>query len=313
MQVHHGFDLPEDAKGATVALGNFDGVHRGHQALIAAAQRAKPDAPLGIISFSPHPRRFFQPDAPPFLLTTQAEKERRLAGYGVEHLFDVPFDADLSAMSPDAFVEDVLWSGIGISHLVVGSDFRFGKARAGDAGYLRLRGDELGFGVTIHQLIAGGSGEYGSTAIRVMIAEGRCEDAAAQLGRWHCVSGPVVKGDQRGRELGYPTANLAFDGQMTPAYGVYASMVTVHDGPLAGEYPGVASIGERPTFGVNAPNFEVHLFDFAGDLYGEEVSAALVSRLRGEEAFDSVDALIAQMDADSALARERLAQAVVPG
>ncbi|MEM7236926.1 MAG: bifunctional riboflavin kinase/FAD synthetase [Pseudomonadota bacterium] len=313
MQVHQGFDIPAIARGATVALGNFDGVHRGHQALIAAARSEAPDAPLGVISFSPHPRRFFQPDAPPFLLTTQAEKIRRLRRAGVDHLYDVPFDARLSAMSPDAFIEGVLCSGLGVSHLVVGEDFRFGKARAGDAGYLRQRGEDLGFGVTIHQLIAGDAGEYGSTAIRVLIAEGRCEDAAAQLGCWHCISGPVIQGDQRGRDLGYPTANIAFNEQMAPAYGVYAAMITVHDGPHAGDYPGVASIGERPTFGINAPNFEVHLFEFSGDLYGAEISAALVSRLRGEEKFTSVQALIAQMDADSALARERLESGTIPG
>lgn len=312
MKRHDGYRIDAASRGAQVALGNFDGVHRGHQALIAAARSAG-DASVGVISFTPHPRRFFQPDAPSFLLSTPAEKARRLARAGVDHLFDIAFDATLSAMSAEAFVREVLHDGLGISHLVIGADFRFGKGRAGDANLLRHMGEDLGFGVTIHNLIGGATGEYGSSAIRVLVAEGRCADAAAQLGGWHTVSGPVIKGDQRGRDLGYPTANLAFDGQIIPRYGVYACEVVVHDGPHAGTHAGVASIGERPTFGINAPNFEVHLFDFAGDLYGTEISAGLVSFLRGEEAFEGIDALIAQMDADSALARERLAQARIPG
>ncbi|MEM7508757.1 MAG: bifunctional riboflavin kinase/FAD synthetase [Pseudomonadota bacterium] len=313
MQVHHSTDIAADARGATVALGNFDGVHRGHQALIAEARRAAPEAPLGVVSFTPHPRRYFQPDAPPFLLTLPREKARRLERLGVDHLYEITFDAALSSMSAAAFVEDVLVQELGISHIVVGADFRFGKARGGDAALLRQMGEQLGFGVTIHSLILGAGGEYGSSAIRVMLGEGRCLDAAEQLGCWHTISGPVILGDQRGRDLGYPTANLAFEGQLIPRYGIYACDVTVHDGPHAGSYQGVASIGERPTFGMNAPNFEVHLFDFQGDIYGAEISAGLVAWLRGEERFDSVDALIAQMDADSEAARERLESARVPG
>ncbi|MEM0923912.1 MAG: bifunctional riboflavin kinase/FAD synthetase [Pseudomonadota bacterium] len=313
MQIHHGLQIPNDARGATVAMGNFDGVHRGHQALLAAARNARPDAPLGVVTFSPHPRRRFQPDAPPFLLTSPAEKARRLARFGVSHLYDLPFDAALSGMSAEQFAAEVLAEGLGISHVLIGADFRFGKGRAGDAVMLRQLGEAHGFGVSIQPLLHGADGEYGSTAIRVLVEQGQCEAAAAQLGCWHSVSGPVVKGDQRGRDLGYPTANLAFGEQITPCFGVYAAEVTVHDGAHKGTYPGVASIGARPTFGINAPNFEVHLFDFQGDLYGAEISAGLVSFLRGEEKFDGIDALIVQMDADSALARERLAQARIPG
>jgi riboflavin kinase/FMN adenylyltransferase len=170
----------------------------------------------------------------------------------------------------------------------------------------------LGFTVSIQHILKGETDEYSSTAVRVHLEEGRCDAAAAQLGRWHAVSGPVILGDQRGRDLGYPTANLAFGEQIIPRYGIYAARVQVLDGPHAGIHDGVASIGERPTFGVNAPNFEVHLFDFDGDLYGTEISAGLVSYLRGEERFDSAEALTAQMDRDSALARARLAHARIP-
>lgn len=311
MRIHDRIAVPENARGATAAMGNFDGVHLGHRALVAAARRAAPDAPLGVVGFDPHPRRFFQPGAPPFLLTAGAEKARRLAALGVDHLYNLPFDRALSAMSPEAFIEDALIAGLGLTHVVVGTDFRFGKGREGDAGFLRSHGARRGLAVTIHPILKGDLGEYGSTAIRVMIEDGRCEDAAKQLGCPHAVSGPVIEGDRRGRDLGYPTANLAFGEQIAPRFGVYAALVTVHDGPHKGRRPGVASIGERPTFGVNAPNFEVHLFDFAGDLYGCEISAALISRLRGEETFGSADDLIAQMNLDAAAAKKALAGVAV--
>ena len=319
MQRIKGFEgLAPGQRGASVALGNFDGVHRGHQALIAEAARAggRIGAPVGVITFEPHPRRFFQPDAPPFCLTTPAAKARLLAAHGVEQLHELTFDAAFASIPAEDFVERVLARGLGIRHLVIGEDFRFGKGRAGDAPMLRNMSGGLGFTVSIQHLLAGESGEYSSTAVRVHLEQGRCEEAAAQLGRWHSVTGPVLKGEQRGRGLGYPTANLDFGEQLIPRHGIYAARVEVLDGPHAGFhagiYDGVASIGERPTFGVNAPNFEVHLFDFDGDLYGAEIAAGLVSYLRAEERFDSAGALIAQMDRDSALARTRLARAGIP-
>ena len=319
MQLIKGFEgLAPGQRGASVALGNFDGVHRGHQALIAEAARAggRIGAPTGVITFEPHPRRFFQPDAPPFCLNTPAEKARLLAAHGVEQLHELRFDAGFAAIAAEDFVERVLAGGdrggLGIRHLVIGEDFRFGKDRAGDALMLRNMSEALGFTVSIQHLLAGEAGEYSSTAVRVHLEQGRCTAAAAQLGRWHSVSGRVYKGEQRGRDLGYPTANLDFGEQIIPRYGIYAARVQVLDGPHAGLHDGVASIGERPTFGVNTPNFEVHLFDFDGDLYGTEISAGLVSYLRGEERFDSAEALIAQMDRDAGLARTRLAQAGIP-
>lgn len=297
-------DLSEDLRGASVAIGNFDGVHRGHQALIADAQKL--GSPVGVVSFEPHPRRLFQPDAPPFRLTTPAEKARRVERYGVDVLYQLPFNKDMAGQEAEAFVQDVLVQGLGIRHLAVGADFRFGKARKGDAVMLRQMGLELGFGVTIHDLIGDETGEFASTAIRAMVQEGRCAEAAQQLGCWHSVSGPVVKGDQRGRDLGYPTANLAYGEQLIPKYGIYATWVEVLEGDHKGIYPGVASLGERPTFGINAPNFEVHLFDFSGDLYGTPIAVSLVQWQRGEVAFEGVEKLIRQMDRDSAEAREIL-------
>jgi len=320
MRVIQGFEgLTPDQRGASAALGNFDGVHRGHQALIAEAARAgakvgaPTPVPIGVITFEPHPRRFFQPDAPPFRLTPGPEKARRLAAHGVTQVHQLEFGAALAGMAAEDFVERVLARGLGIRHLVVGEDFRFGKGRKGDARLLRSMSGPLGFGVSIQHILKGTGGEYSSTAVRVRLEEGDCEGAAAQLGRWHAVWGPVVKGDQRGRDLGYPTANLAFGEQIVPRHGIYAARVEVLDGPHAGTHDGVASIGVRPTFGVNAPNFEVHLFDFQGELYGARIAAGLVSFLRPEARFDDVQALIAQMDRDSALARQRLSRARVPG
>ncbi|MEM6624235.1 MAG: bifunctional riboflavin kinase/FAD synthetase [Pseudomonadota bacterium] len=298
------------ARGASVAMGNFDGVHQGHRALIETA--AVRPGPTGVVTFEPHPRRFFQPDAPPFRLTTPEEKARILADLKVDVLVNLPFDADMAGMEPEDFVQRVLVRGLGLSHVVVGSDFRFGKRRRGDVAMLREIGNESGMGVTIHELIGDDVGEFASTAVRVMVEQGRCADAARALGRWHTVSGPVIKGDQRGRDLGYPTANLAYGEQLVPRFGVYAVWVEVRGGPFAGRHAGVASLGERPTFGVNAPNFEVHLFDFSGDLYGTEISVSLVDFLRPEVAYIDAETLIAQMDRDSEQARRVLASARLP-
>lgn len=311
MRIVDGYrDLDVGAKGAAAAIGNFDGVHLGHRVLIKDAAAA--GTPVGVISFEPHPRRLFQPDAPSFRLTTPTEKARLLEAAKVDILYNLAFDKDLASMSAEDFVRRVLLDGLGLTHLVVGADFRFGKGRAGDAMLLRQMGTDLGFGVTVQKLVGDEAGDFASTAIRVLVEQGRCEDAARQLGRWHTVTGPVVQGDQRGRELGYPTANLAFGEQLVPRYGVYATWVDVLEGPHAGRHAGVASIGERPTFGVNAPNFEAHLFDFTGDLYGNEISVSLVKFLRGELAFDGIDPLIAQMDRDSDEARAVLDDARVP-
>ena len=315
MQVIKGFEgLTDDQRGAAAALGNFDGVHRGHQGLIAEAARAgaRLGAPPGVITFEPHPRRFFQPDAPPFRLTTAAEKARLLAGLGVVRLHELAFDAGLAAMEPEDFVERVLARSLGIRHLVVGENFRFGRARRGDAQLLRNMSEALGFTVSIAHLVEGPAGRFSSTAVRVQLEQGRPDAAAAQLGRWHAVRGTVHEGDRRGRDLGFPTANLAFGEQLVPRLGIYAVRVEILDGPHAGICDGVANIGVRPTFGDNAPNFEVHLFDFAGDLYGAEIAAGLVSFLRPEARFGNAEALVAQMHEDARLAVHRLAHARIP-
>jgi riboflavin kinase/FMN adenylyltransferase len=308
MRIIRGVEAAEPGdRGTTAALGNFDGVHLGHRHVIDAARRARPDAPLGVVTFDPHPRRFFHPDAPPFQLTDAETKARRLEKMGVKRLFLLRFDAALAALTPEAFCDVVLARGFGLAHVAVGADFCFGKGRKGTAETLKEHGARLGFGVTVVELISGESEPMSSTAIRAALAEGRPEDAAAMLGHWHRIEGPVLHGDKRGRTLGYPTANMALAGLMPPRFGVYAVKVDVLDGPHAGAYDGVASLGVRPMFGENAPNLETHLFDFAGDLYGARLSVALAGFIRPELKFDTVEALVARMAEDSAEARRILA------
>jgi len=300
----HLFATPED-RGAVAAIGNFDGVHRGHLAVIDAArtEAGRLAAPLGVLTFEPHPREYFAPEAPPFRLTGPEARASRLAKLGVDLLYELNFNAAMAALDPFEFAREVIHDGLGLRHVVAGADFRFGKDRAGDVAALERFGRELGFGVTVAPMVAEEGARVSSTAIRQALSEGRPRDAAAQLGHWHRIEGPVIGGEQRGRELGYPTANMSIDGLHPPRFGVYAVMVDVADGPHKGHYHGAASIGVRPMFGENRANLETFVFDFSGDLYGTHLSVALIEFLRPEERFDSLQALIDQMDADCALAR----------
>ena len=304
--IRDGATAATDERGATVALGNFDGVHRGHQTVLSAARAARPDAPLGVVTFAPHPRRFFQPATPPFELMSPEAKAHRLEKLGVSHLYLLPFDEALAALSPVAFCERVLVEQLGVAHVTVGADFCFGAKRAGNAETLRAEGARLGFGVTVAPLLRNDVVEISSTAIRTALVEGRPELAAAMLGHWHRIEAAVEHGEKRGRTLGYPTANLPLEGILVPRLGVYAVTVDVLDGAHTGRYAGVASLGVRPMFGDNRPNLEVHLFDFAGDLYGARLSVALVAWQRPELRFDGIPALVAQMAEDSLEARRRL-------
>ncbi len=305
MQIHQDYQwLDAKARGASVAMGNFDGVHRGHQSVIALART---DAPLGVITFEPHPRQFFAPQAPAFRLMNAEARANRLARLGVEHLFQLPFDATLASLTPDAFVSTVLKDGLDISHVVVGADFCFGKGRSGTAQDLATLCHAKGIRTTIAPLVADNGTEISSTNIRLALTEGRPRDAAAMLGHWHRIEGAVLHGEKRGRDLGYPTANMSVDGLHLPKLGVYAVLVDILTGPQAGSHHGVASLGVRPMFGENRPNLETFLFNFKGDLYGQHLSIALVDYLRPELKFDGLPALITQMDADSAKARAILA------
>ncbi len=300
------FTTPKD-RGACAAIGNFDGVHRGHQAVIALAQQAAPDAPLGVMTFEPHPREYFAPDAPPFRLMSAEARASRLAKLGVDHLFQLNFNTALASLTPREFAQNVICDGLGLTHIVVGADFCFGQGRKGTVEDLKAFGREMGFGVTIADLLETGGVQVSSTAIRTALGDGRPRDAAMQLGHWHRIEGEVIGGEQRGRELGYPTANMSIDGLHPPKFGVHAVLVDVMDGPHKGSYHGAASVGVRPMFGENMPNIETFVFDFTGDLYGATLSVALVDYLRPELKFDGLDALITQMDRDCDQARAILA------
>lgn len=300
--------LKKEDRGASAAIGNFDGVHLGHQSVIdiARAEALKLDALLGILTFEPHPREYFAPDGPSFRLMNAETRANRLEKLGVDRLYQLPFDAIMANLTPEQFARDVIVDGLGLRHVVAGADFHFGKGRTGTADDLKTLGRQMGFGVTIAELVAVAKGEVSSTSIRAALAEGRPADAAKMLGHWHRIDGEVFGGDKRGRELGYPTANMSINRLHPPKFGIYAVKVDVLTGTHAGSYNGAASVGVRPMFGENKPNLETFIFDFNGDLYGEHLSVAFVDYLRPEAKFDDIEALVAQMDADCARAREIL-------
>ncbi|WP_170454366.1 bifunctional riboflavin kinase/FAD synthetase [Ruegeria arenilitoris] len=308
MQIIRDFQFvdPED-RGASVAIGNFDGVHIGHQSVIDLARKACPDAPLGVLTFEPHPREYFAPDAPPFRLMRGNARAHRLEKLGVQKLYELPFNAALAGLTPEEFARNVICQGLGLAHVVIGADFCFGKGRSGTAQDMAQFGQQMGFGVTIAPLMEQSDHVVSSTAIRQALSDGRPRDAAAMLGHWHRIEGEVIGGEQRGRELGFPTANMSIEGIHPPKFGVYAVLVDVLDGPHACSYHGAASVGVRPMFHGEVPNIETFLFDFSGDLYGATLSVGLVEFLRPEMTFDGLDALIAQMTEDCDRARKILA------
>lgn len=296
--------LPETARGATIALGNFDGVHRGHARVLAAAHRARPDAPLGLLTFEPHPRELFRPEDPPFRLTLSAEREASLAALGVAILYELTFDWPFSELSAETFVTEILHRGLGARHLACGPDFAFGHRRGGDVAFLSARAETLGIGLSVVPLLADAEGPISSTRIRRLLQEGYPERAAAELGRPWAIRGPVIAGDRRGRTLGFPTANIPLGRHLEPARGVYAVTARLPGGE---EVPGVTNLGRRPTVASGAESrLEVHLFDFASDLYGAELSVSLLHFLRPERRFPDLAALTAQIAADAAEARRIL-------
>jgi riboflavin kinase/FMN adenylyltransferase len=291
-------------KGGAVALGNFDGVHRGHQALIErTAEEAKVlNAPVVVLTFEPHPRRFFVPDTGPFRLTLPPAKLRLLEQYGVQAVLAQRFDQAFADLSPDAFIDDVLLKGLGARHVVCGYDFTFGARRGGNVEMLRERGRQKGFGVTVLDPVMHEGEIYSSTRIREALRAGWVSEAAELLGHSWEIEGSVELGDQRGRTIGFPTANVALGEHLRPRFGVYAVRVLV-DGEWRNA---VANLGRRPTFGKLQENFEVHLFDFSGDLYGKVLRVALIEFIRPEMKFAGLDQLKAQIAADGEAARKLL-------
>jgi riboflavin kinase/FMN adenylyltransferase len=308
MRILHGIDdIPASARGTAVAIGNFDGVHRGHQALIKATrdEAAKLGAQAGAVVFEPHPREYFQPDKPHFRLTPLPLKLRLLEQFGVDVAVVLAFDARLAGLTADEFVSRVLVDALGTRQLVVGYDFRFGKGRGGDPDSLRRAGETLGFGVTVIGQVAEAGEVFSSSAIRAELAQGDVEGAAQMLGWWWRVSGVVRGGAKRGTGLGFPTANIALAPGTALAHGIFAARVHTE----GKHYAGAAYLGTRPTFDDGSPVLEVFLFDFHGDLYGREIEVEFIGFIRPDRRFDGAASLQAQMDRDCDRAREILAQA----
>ena len=297
--------LPDALARPVLAVGNFDGMHRGHATLLAEALRLGADLgrPAAILTFEPHPRAFFDPKTPLFRLTPPALKAEAAARMGADGMITLPFGPALAGLAAEAFVDDLIGTRLGASGVVVGPDFRFGSQRRGDAAMLRDRAAALGIAVSIVPPVQIDGETVSSSRIRQLLAEGDVTGAEALLGRRWSVRATVAHGDKRGRTLGYPTANLLLDKGLKLRHGIYA--VTASVGGRA--HKAVASFGSRPTFDDGAPRLEVHLFDFSGDLYGQEMDVAFAGWIRPELKFDGIDPLIRQMDADSLEARAILA------
>lgn len=299
-------NVPEEAQGAAVALGNFDGVHEGHVAVIDSAgeiARAK-DVPLGVLIFEPPPRMYFQPEGTPFRIMTPETRRDALREHGVDIIYELPFNKEMSQMSPEAFVRDVLVEGLKLKHLSVGFDFRFGRGREGDVNTLATLAKTYGFSFSVQERITDGFTKISSTAIRTALQEGKPETAGHLLGRYWRATGTVEMGEQRGRTISFPTANMRLGDLIQPMHGVYAVWAQIE-----GENKwraGVANFGRTPTTGLRDPLLETHLFDFDEEIYGKQMTVALVDFLRREKKFDSFEALTLQIAADAADAKQSL-------
>ena len=305
MKIWHDWrDLPKAGRGHAVALGNFDGVHRGHAHLLHQLHAARPDLPLAVLSFEPHPREFFRPGDPPFRLTLSGERALALAALGVETLYELPFNSELAHLSAADFVGQALLRGIAAGHLACGSDFAFGHRRGGNAHFLEAMASAHGVGLTTVPLLADEEGPISATRIRRLLVEGYPDRAAAELGRPFSIHGVVAHGEKRGRTIGFPTANVALGRHLEPARGVYAVRARLAGGTL---HDGVANIGIRPTVNAGSESrLEAHLFDFSGDLYDQEIKVELHQYLREEQRYASFEALKAQIQADADQARAAL-------
>jgi riboflavin kinase / FMN adenylyltransferase len=310
MHVVHGFEhVPPQLRGAALAIGNFDGVHLGHQALMAKVQHiahgaASPrqSAIAGVMVFEPHPRKLFQPERPHFELTPIDQKLALLRRYGMDLTVVVPFNATLAGLSATDFVERVLVAGLGLNHVVVGYDFHYGKGRTGSPETLKRAGVDYGFGVSIIDQVATAGEIISSSAIRAELAQGDVVGAAKLLGHWWRVGGVVRGGAKRGTDMGYPTANTPLMPGTALAHGIYAVRVYV-DGA---RHHGAAYLGTRPTFDDGAAVLETFLFDFDADLYGQSIEIEFIDFIRADRKFDTMAALVSQMDIDCANARARL-------
>ena len=304
-------DLPAEAQGAVLAIGNFDGVHIGHQQVIgdARALAEAKNAPLGVMLFDPHPQQFFAPHAPPFRLTRLVTRAALLADLGVDFTLALPFDSAMAACEAEDFIADILVGKLNVAAVCVGYDFCFGKGRKGNFAMLRDVGGEMGFETFATEAVLqpDSTNPFSSSAIRNFLRDGEPEKAAALMGHAFAIEAEVQTGDRRGHTIGFATANMPLDDYVLPKFGVYAVRADILDGDFAGQaLRGVANLGLRPTVGTDKPRLESHFFDFDGDLYGANLRVSLLHFIRPEQKFDGLDALKAQIAKDSDKAREML-------
>jgi riboflavin kinase / FMN adenylyltransferase len=302
-------DVTTDDRGAIAAVGNFDGVHLGHKAVIGQAQHAArlAGAPSAVLTFEPHPRMLFQPDAPAFRLTSAAARAEAIAALGTNILFELGFDMEFSHVSAEDFITGILHRGLGLRHVVIGHDFFFGHRRRGTPEMLQEYGIRLGFGVSVIDPVTEQDGAvYSSSRIRQCLKEGDPRGAAALLGRPWDVTATVIQGDQRGRTIGFPTANLQLEDILHPAHGVYA--VRARDEESGVWWSGVANFGRRPTVNDRGPLLEVNLFDVSPDLYGRKLRVQFIDFIRPEMKFSGLDELKAQIARDADAARQTLSE-----
>ncbi|MBM3515097.1 MAG: bifunctional riboflavin kinase/FAD synthetase [Alphaproteobacteria bacterium] len=311
----HFTEVPATLKGAVIALGNFDGMHRGHQAVIGEAVRIAraTGKAAAVMTFEPHPRLFFKPDQESFLLSPFRLKARIIEALGIDYLYVLTFDRGFAARTADNFIGQILIGGLGVSHVVVGSDYVFGKGRGGNVEVLTAASANGGFGVTaVSEKKDHGGTRYSSTNIRQYLRDGRCHDAAGLLGRYWEIVGRVEHGDQRGRFMGFPTANLPHRDGLMPKRGVYAVRAGIDRGAETVWHDAIANFGHRPTFDKKDVLLEVHVFDFNENLYQRHLRVALVEHLRPEIKFDGIDAIKAQIAKDCEAARAILAARKFP-
>ncbi|WP_341197401.1 riboflavin biosynthesis protein RibF [Hyphomonas chukchiensis] len=295
--------LPASARGASVALGNFDGLHAGHRAVMEAARKAG-QGKLSVATFEPPPRAYFRPNDPPFRILRPERRNRLILAEGADTVFELPFNGEMAAMTDEAFVRQVLVEGLGVSHVSVGFDFRFGRGRMGNVARLSSLGRALGFGVSVVEEVLELGAKASSTAIRQALMAGEPEVAADILGDWWIADGIVEAGEKNGRTFGFPTANIHLNDLIHPRHGVYAVRARVEGEEVWRD--GVANFGRTPTTGLRDALLETFIFDFDQDLYGKWLEVQLVAYLRPELKFDSVDDMIAQMHKDAAESRVRL-------
>ena len=309
--VQAGAPLPASLRGGVVAIGNFDGIHRGHQQLLAEAQgeARRRGTHWGLVTFEPHPRSFFRPADPVFRLTPLPLKARLVGALGAHFTAVLAFDAHFAAMTPEEFVRRELSERLGVAHVVTGYDFHFGHGRKGTPETMRELGQQLGFGVTVIDQVTDDDGfaPFSSSAIRDSLRHGHVSEAARQLGYWWTVEGEVVHGDRRGRSIGFPTLNIVLPDGSEPFQGIYA--VRVRDAAAHGapHWKGAGYFGRRPTFASERTFLEVYLLGFSGDLYGKTMLVEFIDMIRSDRRFDTIDDLVAQMKRDCAEAEKRLA------